>query len=69
MELTSYRGRTVKRMTTHHDPKTNVVKAVLIEFEEGDQLMVAVDAKRRGSKLDLSFAPKGGELAWPLDSR
>lgn len=67
MELTSYRGKAVKRMTTHHDPRTNAVKAVIIEFEEGDQLMFAVDAKHRNSKLDMSFAPSGIELAWPPD--
>jgi hypothetical protein len=52
-------------MTTYHDPKTNVVKALVIEFEEGDQLMLAVDAGRRGGKLDISFAPRGVELTWP----
>ena len=65
MEITSYRGRTVQRMTTHHDPKTNVVKALVIEFEEGDQLMLAVAAGRRGGKLDISFAPRGVKLTWP----
>lgn len=52
-------------MTTHHDSKTNVVKAVVIEFEEGDQLMLAVDAGRRGGKLEISFAPRGAKLTWP----
>lgn len=65
MEITSYRGKTVKRMTTHHDPRTNVVRALVIEFEEGDQLMLAVDTRRRGGKLELSFAPPGVELTWP----
>ncbi len=52
-------------MTTHHDPKTNVVKALVIEFEEGDQLMLAVDTGRRNGKLEISFAPRGVRLAWP----
>ena len=65
MELMSYRGRMIARMTLHHDPKTNVVKAVVIEFEEGDQLMFAVNSRRRNDKLDISFVLKGAELTWP----
>lgn len=64
MELISYRGRMVARMTLHHDHKTNVVKAVVIKFDEGDQLMFAVDGRRRNDKLDISFAPAGVELMW-----
>lgn len=65
MELRSFRGRTIKRMTTHQDPKTNVIKAVVLEFEEGDQLMFAVLSRGRNEKLDISFAPTGIELTWP----
>lgn len=65
MELKSFRERTIKRMTTHHDPRTNVLKAVVLEFEEGDQLMFAVAGRGRNEKLDISFAPTGVELTWP----
>lgn len=65
MELRSFRWRTIKRVTTHHDPRTNVIKAIVLEFEEGDQLMFAVLGKGRNEKLDISFAPAGAELTWP----
>lgn len=65
MELRSYRGRMIRQMTTQHDPRTNVIKAVVLEFEEGDQLMFAVAGRGRNEKLDISFAPLGAELTWP----
>lgn len=54
-------------MTTHHDPKTKVVKALVTEFEEGDQLLLAVSAGRRGGKLEISFVPRGVGLTWPRE--
>lgn len=60
MELTSYFGKTAEWITTHYDPKTNAGKAVFIEFEEGAQLMVVVEDKRRDSSSILCYRRRRG---------
>lgn len=52
MELTSFFGRTAKRITTHYNPKTNAGTVVFIEFEEGAQVMVAVSDLFPGPTLE-----------------